>query len=77
MACLQAATGTGELQREFYTLLAKELIDNTYDEGFFGLRQRVPAAGTSPDAVHARTGAGRAGLQAHLTFSWNPILTTG
>ncbi len=63
----KAATGTSESQPEFYTLLAEELIDNTNDEGFFGLRQHVPAVGTSPDVIHARTGGGGAGVQAHLT----------
>ncbi len=62
-----AATGTSELQPEFYTLLAEQLIDKTDDESFLGLRQWVPAVATSPDVVHARIGAGLAGVQAHLT----------
>jgi hypothetical protein len=62
------ATKTQESQQDYYAHLAEELIDNTYDQVGSGTRRSENIAETpSPDLVHRRTGAGRAGVYAHLT----------
>jgi hypothetical protein len=63
----RGATKTTEKQAKFYTLLAEELIDNTFDEHGIRRRRQGDGSSASPGAVNARTGEGRAGIQAHLT----------
>lgn len=64
----RGATKTNETQSEFYTLLAEELIDNTFDEGLRSRRATTTAIGkASPEVLDTRTGAGRSGIYAHLT----------
>ncbi len=46
------ATGTSESLPDVYTFMDEELIDNTYDEGFVGLGQRVPSY--MQDPMHDR-----------------------
>ena len=43
-----------EIQKEFYTLLAEELIDNTCDAAGLAARRRQPVhdADTSPSLAH-------------------------
>lgn len=62
----KGATRTTESQSEFYNLLAEELIDNTHDEGA-RRRQRAITLTPSPSATNDRTGAGRSGVELHLT----------
>lgn len=61
-------TESAETQKEFYTLLAEELIDNTYDnDGLLARRQRpVRGAEGSPTLAHG-TGIPRAGVTSHIT----------
>ena len=61
------ATNTQESQQDFYAHLAEELIDNTYDQVGGTRRQSEITETPSQDLVHRRTGAGRAGVYAHLT----------
>jgi hypothetical protein len=56
-----------ETQAQYYTYLAEELIDNTYDDGQVSRRQRAGGTTPSPEVINRRTGAGRAGVLAHLT----------
>ena len=42
--CTEAA----ETEKEFYSLLAEELIDNTYDDEGLAARRRQPPGNTSP-----------------------------
>ena len=61
--------GPRETQKEFYSLLAEELIDNTYDY-IGGQRRRVatpPAGAVDNAAIDQRTGAPRSGTDVHLT----------
>ena len=61
------ATKSQEDQRDFYSMLAEELIDNRYDHGLTGTRSNEN--GLTPEIIDQRTGAGRAGLSVHLTPS--------
>ncbi len=58
------ATGTTELEKDFYTKLSEELIDNNYDT--IGMRTRRRNRGEETPAAIDR-GRARAGLHAHLT----------
>ena len=58
------ATGTTELEKDFYTKLSEELIDNNYDT--IGMRARRRNRGEETPAAIDR-GLARAGLHAHLT----------
>lgn len=58
----------GETQSQFYTYLAEELIDNTYDAtGNGGGRHRRSPGDHSPELINHATGGGRAGVHAHLS----------
>ncbi|KAG7343000.1 transposase IS4 [Nitzschia inconspicua] len=64
----KGATGTSETQSEFYSWLAEELIDNSYDKG--PIRRSTGSVTEASPPQHlfdSRTGAGRSGIQAHLT----------
>lgn len=63
-------TGTQEKQKEFYTSLSEELIDNTYDRVHNRRRRRLEEQDTnarSPELFDRTTGNPRAGTAAHLT----------
>ncbi len=61
-ACTQAS----ESQKEFYTLLSEELIDNTYD--YEGQRPRRTANDSSASPTLAPgTGVPRGGVNSHIT----------
>ena len=63
-------TGTQEKQKEFYTSLSEELIDNTYDHVHNRRRRRLEEQDTSarsPELFDRTTGNPRAGTAAHLT----------
>jgi hypothetical protein len=61
-------TGTieDEKQAEFYTLLAEELIENTYDSAL-GRRRRSDFVTEDSPTLSRLTGAPRSGVYAHLT----------
>ena len=61
-------TNATETQSDFYTLLAEELIDNSYDDRLAALRRRQPVicADTSP-TLAVGTGAPLAGVGSHIT----------
>jgi hypothetical protein len=63
-----ACTDAQETQKEFYTLLAEELIDNTYADEGFNARRRQPVRGAhgSPTLANG-TGVPRGGVQSHIT----------
>ncbi|KAG7344517.1 transposase IS4 [Nitzschia inconspicua] len=64
----KGATGTSETQSEFHSWLAEELIDNSYDKG--PIRRSTGSVTEASPPQHlfdSRTGAGRSGIQAHLT----------
>ena len=54
-------------QKQFYTDLAEELIDNRVDSPGGHARQQGQAANSISPAVNRRTGQARAGVAAHLT----------
>ena len=65
-------TGTDEEQKDFYTYLSEELIDNTYDHVHNRRRRRADDQGSvntagSPELFDRVTGNPRAGTSAHLT----------
>ena len=60
-------TAAEETQKEFYMLLAEELIDNTYDNSNVARRERRVHQTHSSPTLAAATGAPRAGVAAHLT----------
>lgn len=64
----KGATCSSESQQDFYTYLAEELIDNTYDQvgGASSTRTRSSTT-TSPEIVNKATGAGKSGIYTHLT----------
>ncbi len=55
-----------EKQAEFYTLLAEELIENTYDSAL-GRRRRSDFVTEDSPTLSRLTGAPRSGVYAHLT----------
>jgi hypothetical protein len=57
------STGCSESQHEFYTVLAEELIDNTFDQP---VHARRSSSSSSPSAV-SQNGFVRAGVGPHLT----------
>jgi hypothetical protein len=61
-----ACTNAAETQKEFYCLLAEELIDNTYDDEGLASRRRRPHDGTSPTIAQG-TGIPRGGVHSHIT----------
>ena len=63
-----ACTNAAETQKEFYTLLAEELIDNSYDtEGLAARRRRsIHGPGGSPTFAEG-TGVPRGGVYSHIT----------
>lgn len=63
----KAATATLEKQHDFYTLLAEELIDNTYDTVQGNTPTNADAGVMNSELLDRTTGAGRAGVDAHLT----------
>jgi hypothetical protein len=61
-----ACTQSCETQKEFYTLLSEELIDNTYD--LEGQRPRRTAQdSTASPTLHKATGVPRGGVHSHIT----------
>ncbi len=65
--CTKANDGTDEKQKDFYSFLAEELIDNNYDS--VGRRNRD---GSTPDTTRAPrlvtvNGLARCGVEAHLS----------
>ncbi|KAG7352288.1 transposase IS4 [Nitzschia inconspicua] len=64
----KGATGTSETQSEFYSWLAEELIDNSYDKDpIWRSTGSVTEASPPQHLFDSRTGAGRSAIQAHLT----------
>ena len=66
----KGATDTNETQQDFYTFLAEELIDNTFDTmGGNGIANLQPGEDrvTNAELVDRVTGAGQAGVNVHLT----------
>lgn len=64
----KAATKSQEDQKTFYSSLAEELIDNSYDEGLRAGRQK--GIGNSPkerSPTLSDTGVPRSGINAHIT----------
>ena len=62
-----ACTEADETQKELYSLLSEELIDNTYDDqGLAARRQRLPG-NTSPSTLAQGTGLPRGGVHSHIT----------
>ena len=61
-----------EIQKEFYTLLAEELIDNTCDAAGLAARQRQPVhdADTSPSLAHG-TGVPRGIILSYIHHSYH------
>jgi hypothetical protein len=66
MFVYRACTGSSESQAEFYTALAEELIDNTFDQPVHGRRSAAGQNSGSPNAV-SQNGFVRAGVGPHLT----------
>jgi hypothetical protein len=62
-----ACTGAAETQKEFYSLLAEELIDNTYDEGLAARRRRRRLPGNTSPTLAQGTGLPRGGVHSHIT----------
>lgn len=60
-------TKAKETQKEFYTYLAEELIDNTYDSLIRSGRQTWPTNQTPSPVLATATGRPRSGVYAHLT----------
>lgn len=62
-------TGTKENQKDFYTFLSEELIDNTFDHVHTRGRRvtEQDASVSSPELFDRTTGNPRAGTSAHLT----------
>ena len=65
-------TGTQENQKDFYTSLSEELIDNTFDHVHNRRRRGVneqdaSVSSRSPELFNRATGNPRAGTSAHLT----------
>jgi hypothetical protein len=64
--CTNQTEDDGESQKDFYTLLAEELIDNTFDSPRRRTRHSEGVSDTSP-VLNRSTGMARAGVGAHLT----------
>jgi hypothetical protein len=60
-------TATKQSQKDFYTILAKELIDNSYDSVNVRGRRNPAPPGMSPILFERASGDPRAGCYAHLT----------
>ena len=60
-------TRAEEVQKEFYMLLAKELIDNSFDVGQRYKRERVQVEPSFIPTLTADTGIPRYGVAAHIT----------
>ena len=73
------ATGSTELQSEFYVRLAEELIDNNIDSRPQRRRNSGEDGSDSNDAspVMTRTGRVRAGVSCHLTHPQNVAVAPG
>jgi hypothetical protein len=63
-----ACTEADETQKEFYSLLSEELIDNTYDAEGLAARRRQLLEGTETSPTLAQgTGIPRCGVYSHIT----------
>jgi hypothetical protein len=64
-----ACTDATETQKEFFSLLAEELIDNTYDDIGLGTRRKrnIHDASDGSPTLAAGTGVPRCGVHSHIT----------
>jgi hypothetical protein len=60
-------TNSPEKQKEFYTALAEEPIDNTYDTSCLAVRSRANNNFNISPTMDWATGTARCGVYAHLT----------